>query len=246
MSLKLGNITTIVISSPQLAKEIKHKNDQIFSNRTIPDATRALDHSKFSMVWLPPTTQWRNLRRVCATKVFSTQKLDSTQVLRQRKVQELLDYVKESCKKGEALDIGEASFTTVLNSISNTFFSKDLAHYTSSKSQEFKDIIWGIMEEGGRPNVVDFFPIFGLLDPQGVRARIKSYFEKLITFFDGLVEDRLHSRASETGPKVCKDVLDSVLDLMMEDNSQISRSQVLHLFLASILAAKFNVSSASK
>ncbi|KAJ1413672.1 Cytochrome P450 [Sesbania bispinosa] len=234
MSLKLGNITTIVISSPQVAKEVMHKYDQIFSNRTIPDTLTALDHHKFSVVWMPPLAMWRTLRKACATKVFSSQQLDSTQVLRQRKVQELLDHVKECCKKGQALDIGEASFTTVLNSISNTFFSMDLAHYTSDKSQEFKDIVWGIMEEAGKPNVVDFFPIFRLLDPQGARTRMNNYFEKLISFFDGLIEERLHLRASENEIKASNDVLDSMIELMLEDNSQVSRPHVLHLFLVSI------------
>ncbi|RDX64636.1 Inactive cytochrome P450 76AD1, partial [Mucuna pruriens] len=113
MSLNLGNTTTIVISSPQVAKEVLHKNDQIFSHRTIPDTVNeALDHHIFSVAWLPLLAQWRTLRRVCATKVFSSHKLDPTQIIRQMKVQELMDYVKERCKKGEALDIGEASFTT--------------------------------------------------------------------------------------------------------------------------------------
>ncbi|XP_027334309.1 geraniol 8-hydroxylase-like [Abrus precatorius] len=231
MSLKLGNTNTIVISSPQIAKEVLQKNDQIFSNRKIPDTLRALDHHMFSVAWLPPLTQWRTLRRVCATKVFSSQQLDSTQVLRQRKVQELMDYVEEKCKKGEALDIGEASFTTVLNSISNTFFSMDLAHYTSDESQEFRNIIWGIMEEAGKPNVVDFFPIFRTLDPQGARTRMSSYFGKLIAFFDGLIDERLRLRALENESKPCNDVLDSVLELMLEDDSQVTRPHVLHLFL---------------
>ena len=148
----------------------------------------------------------------------------------------MLDHVKGSCKKGEALDIGEASFTIVLNSISNTFFSMDLAHYTSYESQEFKDIIWGIMEEAGKPNVVDFFPIFRRVDPQGARARMNSYFGKLIAFFDGLIEERLCLRGLERESKACNDVLDSLLELMLEDNSQVSRPHVLHLFLVSILA----------
>ncbi|XP_047149480.1 cytochrome P450 76T24-like [Vigna umbellata] len=231
MSLKLGSITTIVISSPHFAREVLQKKDQIFSNRTTPDAVRALDHHTLSVVWTPPSAPWRALRRVCATKVFSSQQLQFTQVCRQRKVQELMDYVKERCQKGEALDIGESSFTTVLNSISNTFFSMDLAHYASDKSQEFKDIIWGIMEEAGRPNVVDFFPIFRMLDPQGARRRMNGYFEKLIAFFDGLVEERLRLRALENEAKACKDVLDSVLELMLDDNSQVTRTHVLHLFL---------------
>ncbi|KAL1331436.1 geraniol 8-hydroxylase [Arachis hypogaea] len=239
MSLNLGSIKTIVISSPKLAKEILHKHDLILSNRTIPDTIRALDHHIFSMVWMPPTNQWRILRRACANKVFSPQLLDSTQILRQKKVQELLDFVNEKSEKGETLDIGEATFITVLNSISNTFFSMDLGHYNSSnKPQEFKDIFFGIMKEAGRPNVVDFFPMLRKLDPQGARARMNKYFGKLIDFFDGLVEERLGRER-----KLSNDVLDSLLEVMMEDNSQVTRPHLLHLFLDLFVAGTDTTSS---
>ncbi|KAL2337424.1 hypothetical protein Fmac_011870 [Flemingia macrophylla] len=231
MSLKLGNTTTIVISSPQLAKEVLHKNDNIFSSRTFPDSVRALDHHTLSITWLPALAQWKTLRRICATKIFSSQKLDSTQALRQRSVQALLDYVEESSNKGEALNIGEIVLITLLNSVSNTLFSMDLAHYTSDKSQELKDIIWGIMEEAGKPNIVDFFPILRLLDPQGARSRMDGYFRKLILFFDGLIEERLRLRALKNESKTSNDVLDSVLELMIEENSQVTRPHVSHLFV---------------
>ncbi|KAL2337425.1 hypothetical protein Fmac_011871 [Flemingia macrophylla] len=243
MTLMLGSTTTIVISSAKLAKEVLQKHDQIFANRTVPDTLQALDHHMLSMAWIPPSAQWRNLRRACAIKVFSSLQLDSTKVLRQKKVQDLMDYVKEKCSKSEALDIGDASFTTVLNSISNTLFSMDLAHYTSDKSREFKDIIWGIMEEAGRPNVVDFFPIFRLLDPQGARRRMTGYFGKLIAFFDGLIEERLRLRASQNEFKACNDVLDSMLELMLEDNSQVTRPHVLHLFIDLFVAGIDTTSS---
>ncbi|KAL1331353.1 hypothetical protein AAHE18_12G178600 [Arachis hypogaea] len=208
MTLKLGTITTIVISSPMLAKQILQKYDQIFSYRTIPDTIKALDHHLYSVGWLPPSTQWRILRRVCATKVFSPLKLDSTEVLQQKKLRELMDFV------------------------------KDKTHYDSSKSQEFKDIIWGIGEESGRPNVVDFFPFLRFLDPQGARARMTKYNEKLIAFVDGLIEERLNLKVleMETTNKRGKDVLDSVLEVMLEDNSQVTRLHVVHLFLILFVA----------
>ncbi|XLR11900.1 hypothetical protein S83_039838 [Arachis hypogaea] len=238
MTLKLGTITTIVISSPMLAKQILQKYDQIFSYRTIPDTVKALDHHLYSVGWLPPSTQWRILRRVCATKVFSPLKLDSTEVLRQKKLRELMDFVKVKSEKGEVLNFSEICFTTVLNFISNAFFSMDLAHYDSSKTQEFKDIIWGIGEESGRPNVVDFFPFLRFLDPQGARARMTKYTEKLIAFVDGLIEERLNLKAleMETTNKRGKDVLDSVLEVMLEDNSQVTRLHVVHLFLILFMA----------
>ncbi|KAF7844729.1 geraniol 8-hydroxylase-like [Senna tora] len=244
MNLKLGHITTIVISSPQAAREVLQKNDHSFSYRTVPDSLRAHDHHILSMVWMPPSAQWRVLKRVCATKVFSSHQLDSTQTIRQKKVQELLSHVGEYCLKGEALDIGEAAFTTVLNSISNTFFSMDLGHFASDKAQEFKDLIWGIMEEAGRPNVVDFFPILRVFDPQGVRRRMNGYFGNLIKFFDGLIDERLRLReASKMEANVCNDVLDSLMDIMMEENSQISRPHVLHLFLDLFVAGIDTTSS---
>ncbi|XP_025634214.1 cytochrome P450 76T24 isoform X1 [Arachis hypogaea] len=149
MTLKLGNITTIVISSPQLAKEVLHKHDKTFCDRQTPDTLTALDHHKVSVIWLPLRKKWRNLRRICADNLFSIQKLDSTQVLRQKKVQKLLDFVKERSEKGESLNM----------------------------------------------------------------------------------EERVQRRGLEGESNGRKDLLDSMVDLMLEDNSELSRSQVLHLLM---------------
>ena len=100
MTLKLGSITTIVISSPNLAKEALQKNDQAFSSRTIPDMARVFDRHEFSVGWLPTNSKWKNLRKACATQIFATQLLDATQALRQTKVQELIDHVNQSCQSG--------------------------------------------------------------------------------------------------------------------------------------------------
>ncbi|MED6182044.1 hypothetical protein PIB30_025120 [Stylosanthes scabra] len=184
---------------------------------------------------MQPTSRWRTLRKVCATKVFSSQQLDSTQVVRRRKVKELMDFVKKTSETFDVLDISEAIFTTVLNSISNTLFSMDVVQLgCSSKSQEFKDIFCGITEEAGKPNVVDYFPIFAKIDPQGARARMTKYYKKMIDFLDGIVEERLRLiKGLQMGDttKEYKDVLDYVLEVMLEDNSQVTRIHVLHLLV---------------
>ena len=68
------------------------------------------------------------------------------------------------------MDIGRAAFITVLNSISNTFFSIDLAQYSSSAlSREFQELVCGVMEVVGKPNIANYFPVLCLVDPQGAR-----------------------------------------------------------------------------
>lgn len=245
MTLKLGTLTTIVISSPQAAKLVLHDNSQIFSNRTVPHALGAVDHDKFSVAWVPTLNLWKKLRKSCAKKVFSTKMLDSTKNLRQQKLQELLDYVNEKSNKGEVFDIGEAVFTNVLNSVSNTLFSMDLAHSTvpDEKSQEFKTIIWGIMEEAGKPNISDFFPILRPLDPQGLYARMTNHMKKLCDIFDGIIEERIRSRSSKV-VEVCNDVLDSLLNINIgEANSELSRNEMVHLFLDLFVAGIDTTSS---
>ncbi|XP_045794480.1 cytochrome P450 76T24-like isoform X3 [Trifolium pratense] len=246
MTLKLGTITTIVISSPQLTKQVLHENSQIFSNRTVPHAICAVDHNKFSVGWVPTLALWKKLRKICATKVFSTKMLDSTKILRQQKLHELLDYVNEKCKKCEVFDIGEVVFTTVLNSISKTLFSMDLAHSTpDEKSQEFKNIIWGYMVEAGRPNVSDFFPILRPLDPQRVKARMANHMKKVYKIFDGIIEERICSRDSKADYEVCNDVLDSLLNNnnLGEPTSKLSHNEMVHLFLDLFVAGVDTTSS---
>ncbi|XP_059432212.1 cytochrome P450 76T24-like [Corylus avellana] len=229
MTLKLGSRTTIVISSPDLAKEALQKHDQVFSSRTIQDTARAFNHHKYSMAWLPASAQWRSLRKVSAQQIFFPQQLDSTEAIRCKKVQQLVDHVKENCNSGEAVNIGRAAFTTVLNAISNTFFSTDLAEYCSNASQEFLDLVVGAMEEAGRPNIVDYFPALRLVDPQGARRRMNIYFRKFFVFLDGIIDKRLQSRASSLGSKATSDVLDSLLNLVEEDDAELSCDHMKHL-----------------
>ncbi|AES79992.2 putative geraniol 8-hydroxylase [Medicago truncatula] len=244
MTLKLGTLTTIVISSPQLAKQVLHENSQIFSNRTVPHAIHALDHNKFSLGWLPTLALWKKLRKICATKVFSTKMLDSTKNIRQQKLQVLLDYVKEKCNKGEAFDIGEAVFTTVLNSVSNTFFSMDLAHSTpDEKSQVFENILRGLSELSGTSNIADFFPILRPLDPQRLYAKMAIHLGSLCEIIGGIIEERRASKIDSD--QVCNDVLDSLLNNDGETIfDQLSPKEMFHL-LPDLFAAGIDTTSST-
>ncbi|KAK7390597.1 hypothetical protein VNO78_25906 [Psophocarpus tetragonolobus] len=225
--VKIGTINTVVISSPSLAKEALHKKDQALASRFVPHSVQALSHDKASIVFLPVSTKWKTLRKVCATKIFSPQQLDSTQSLRQNKMKDLIDYLHEICLKGDAIDIGEIAFTTVLNSISNTLFPIDLASYSSSVSQKFRSVISCVLAEASKPNIADYYPILRRLDPQGARRRMQKYYQMLIDVFDCIIEERVQRVDSIEG----SDVLDSFLHITRKENSELTRHDVVHLFL---------------
>nr|BDZ29443.1 cytochrome P450 CYP76AD15 [Bougainvillea peruviana] len=226
ITLKLGSVTTIVVSSSEVAKEMFLKNDQSLANRTIPDSVRAGNHDKLSISWLPVSTKWRNLRKISAVQLLSIQRLDSSQGHRQAKVEQLIEYVRGCSKTGQAVDIGRVAFTTSLNLLSNTFFSKELASLDSSASQEFKKLMWCIMEEIGRPNYADYFPILGYVDPFGVRRRLAGYFDKLIEVFQEIIRERL---SMDNVVDNHNDVLSTLLDLYKKN--ELSMDEINHLLV---------------
>ncbi|OWM64970.1 geraniol 8-hydroxylase-like isoform X2 [Punica granatum] len=234
MTLKLGTVTVVVVSSHEAAREVLQKNDHVMASRTIPDVVRARDHYKHSLVWLPNSAKWKGFRRACSMQLFSRQKLDVTEMLRQRKVDELLDYLHENSVRGKAVTVGQAVFTTVLNLISNTLFSIDLTHHKENSVVEFKELIWGMMKEGGSPNISDFFPALRWIDPQGARRRMDAHFSQLFAVFDRIVEERTLKRASTDGSPRSDDMLESLLDL--RDSSELNREDI-NSILADLVVA---------
>nr|GEX42606.1 cytochrome P450 [Tanacetum cinerariifolium] len=187
MSLKLGSITTIVVSSPKMAKEFFQIHDQLFSGRSVPMSTQVVNHSKHSMVFLPAGDKWRRLRRITKEYLFSAQCVDRSENLRKKKVQELLQHVTQCCTNNKAVNVGEVAFTTVLNMISNLFFSRDFSQYDTKVSQEYRDIITRASEVNGKPNLVDFFLLPKPLDPQGLTREATIFANKLYDLFDKIV-----------------------------------------------------------
>ncbi|WMV18396.1 hypothetical protein MTR67_011781 [Solanum verrucosum] len=168
-SLRLGNITTVVISSSAGVKEVLQKQDLAFS-RSVPDAMCAHNHHQFSVIWLPMDNRWRRLRKILNTYIFS--------------------------------------------------------------GKEFRELVCKFMEEFGKPNVVDFFPMLRRMDPQGIRRRISIHAGKLLKLFEGLIDERVEQRKLQTNTTSSNDdVLDVLLNVSQEDPEAIQRKDIEHMFL---------------
>ncbi|KAI3681648.1 hypothetical protein L6452_36450 [Arctium lappa] len=218
-----------------MAKEFFQIHDKEFSGRSVPDTARTVDHHKYSMAWLPAGEQWRTLRRIAKEYLFSVKCLDRSERLREVKVQELVNYVNQCSINEKEVNINAVAFTTTLNILSNFIFSMDLGQYDSVSSQEFMEAVSGLMEVVGKPNLADFFPILKSLDPQGLLRRANVYGTKLLTIIDRIIDQRLQKRLSSSpyhGVSCThNDVLDSLLNLHLKDESEFSRNDMIHLVL---------------
>jgi len=215
MSLRLGAVTTVVASSPDVAREFLQRHDAAFATRSVPNAISA--HARHSVAWLPNSPRWRALRKVMATELFAPHRLDALRHLRREKVRLLVDHVGRLAQDGTAVDVGRAAFTTALNLLSSTIFSRDLTNLDDrGESKEFQEVVTEIMEAAGRPNLSDFYPAFAAADLQGCRRRVAKVFARLHRMFDVEIDQRRHAR--KAGQPRKNDFLDLLLDSEMGDN----------------------------
>uniref|UniRef100_A0A1W7HBR7 Cytochrome P450 n=1 Tax=Scoparia dulcis TaxID=107240 RepID=A0A1W7HBR7_SCODU len=241
MCLRLGLINTVVVTSAAIAKEVLQKQDLAFSSRTIPNALHAHDQFKYSIVWLPVANRWRSLRKALNSNMFAGSRLDANQHLRSRKVQELIAYCRKSSQTGDAVDVGRAAFRTSLNLLSNTIFSKDLTDPFSDSAKEFKDLVWGVMVEAGKPNLVDFFPFLDKIDPQGIRRRMTIHFGKILDLLGGLIDERIQKGKPQSDG--ASDVIDVLLTTSEENPEEIDRIHIERMCLDLFVAGTDTTSS---
>ncbi|KAJ8767638.1 hypothetical protein K2173_018196 [Erythroxylum novogranatense] len=228
MSLKLGQLNTVVISSATLAKKILQKHD-------------AHGHHEAGMPWLPVAEPWRNLRKICNSYVFSNQRLDANQQLRLEKIQDLFDDIQESCRLGRSVNIGELAFKTTLNAMSNTIFSLDLTNSSLETAKEFKEVVRCIMDEAGKPNLADYFPFLKNFDLQRIRSMGK-YFGKMLEVFDRKIYERLELRKAKDYVQA-NDMLETLLSICEDSSEEFDTHRIKHLFLDLFVAGTDTTSS---
>ncbi|KEH15729.1 cytochrome P450 family protein, partial [Medicago truncatula] len=214
MSLKLGQITTVVISSSTMAKQVLLTNDKFLSNRTVPQSVSVLNHDQYSLAFTPISPLWKELRKICNTQLLSHKSLDASQDVRRMKIRQLLSDIHQSSQIGEAIDIGTIVFKTTINLLSNTIFSVDLIQ-SNGAAGEFKDLATDITKL--------------MLDPQGLKRRQTKNVTKVLDIFGDLINQRLEKREC-TRVDTCKDMLDAMLNIS-KDNEFMDKNMIQHLSL---------------
>ncbi|GLJ19781.1 hypothetical protein SUGI_0358420 [Cryptomeria japonica] len=228
MTLHLGMKTTVVVSSPAMAKEVLKTHDNVLAGRMVIEAFKTLSHDKSSLVFGEYGPYWRHLRRIATVELFSPKRLDALQHLRRDQIFGMIRLIFE--EKGNVVDIGKTAFCTTLNVLGNMFFSTSVFDPRNpSSSAGIKDTVSDMMEVSGKLNLVDCFPFLRFLDPQGVSRDMTTHLKAMYDFCDMFIQRRLSAKRDNSE----KDFLDVLLDFRTEDFTIVGiRAFISELFVA--------------
>nr|XP_007142403.1 hypothetical protein PHAVU_008G277500g [Phaseolus vulgaris]ESW14397.1 hypothetical protein PHAVU_008G277500g [Phaseolus vulgaris] len=122
MYLQLGELCCIVVSSPEMAKEVMKTHDIIFANRPYVLAADAITYGSKGMTFSPYGSYWRQMRRICTMELLAPKRVDSFRSTRQ---QELSNFVKEiSLSEGSPINLTRKISSLTYGLISRILFGK--------------------------------------------------------------------------------------------------------------------------
>ncbi|KAI3746309.1 hypothetical protein L6452_08737 [Arctium lappa] len=213
MTLWLGSMCTVVISSNEAACEMFKNHDVVLAGRKIYECMKGdFGDELGSMITAQYGPKWRMLRRLCNTEFFLNSRLDATSGIRHRCIDKMVQSMHEASSNGtNSIDVGRFFFLMAFNLIGNLMFSRDLVDSKSKKGARFFHHAGKVMEYGGKPNVADFIPFLKRFDPQGIRKNMQLHVRKAFRIAGGFIEERMNG-LEEKVDKRSKDFLDVLLE----------------------------------
>lgn len=199
LSLKLGGKTSIVISSPEMARAVLKENDVTFANRPVPAVVTAMEYGGRDIVFTPYGPEWRMLRKVCVRDMLGHVTLDAFYCYRRQEVRKIVKYL-HGLKGCCTVNVGELMFSSVLNVITSMLWGGTVeGDERAVVGAEFRQVVGEITELLGKPNVSDFFPCIAWLDLQGLKKQMKVVIAKLECIFEKIIEERLQEEGNYSG-----------------------------------------------
>lgn len=187
LKLQLGHKLGIIVSSPNLAREVLKDHDITFANRDVPDVARIAAYGGSDIAWSPYGPEWRMLRKVCVLKMLSNSTLDSVYELRRREVRNIISYIYG--KPGSPINVGEQTFLTILNVVTSMLWGGTVPGEERGRlGAEFRRVVADMTELLGAPNISDFFPALARFDLQGLVKKMSGLAPKFDQIFDRMIE----------------------------------------------------------
>ncbi|KAL8245834.1 hypothetical protein R6Q59_007050 [Mikania micrantha] len=211
MTLWLGSMCTVVISSNKAAREMFKNHDVVLAGRKVYECMKGdFGDELGSMITAQYGSNWRLLRRLSTTEFFLNSRLDATSGIRSKCIDRLVQSIQDASDINGAtsIDVGRFFFLMAFNLIGNLMFSKDLLDPESKKGAEFFYHAGKVMEYAGKPNVSDFMPFLKWLDPQGIRRNMQNHIREAFRIAGGFIAERMEDKVYRRS----KDYLDVLLE----------------------------------
>ncbi|KAL3748755.1 hypothetical protein ACJRO7_009917 [Eucalyptus globulus] len=244
MSLRLGLVPAVVVSSPEAAGLFLGTHDAIFASRPrIPEAELDFYTTK-GLVFTEYGPYWRSVRKLCTTHLLSAARVRSFEGMRREEVGSLVASLRESAAAHEAVDLSAQVERAM----------EDMAcRMILGRSTDGEHDLKGIIQENARVagvfNLADYVPFLRPLDLQGSSRQFKAVRRSVDKLLEKIIDDHVQDTAHYDSEHQ-QDFIDILLSMMnqpidpREEKYIIDRTNIKAIIL-DMISGSFETASTS-
>ncbi|AES70567.2 putative cytochrome P450 [Medicago truncatula] len=233
MHMQLGELSCIVVSSQDMAKEIMKTHDLNFANRPPLLAAEIITYGYKGMTFSPHGSYWRQMRKICTMELLTQKRVESFRLQRE---EELSNLVKDIIlSEGSPINISEKVDSLAYGLTSRTAFGSQV-----EGKERYRKLMKDVSKMAGGFSLADLYPSIGILK---VLTGLRQGIEKLHREMDEILENVVRSHREknlETGDKeeTGEDLVDVLLKLQKHSDLEhplsdnILKATILDIFSA--------------
>nr|XP_043629503.1 cytochrome P450 CYP736A12-like [Erigeron canadensis] len=191
MSIRLGNVETVVLSSSEATKLFLGTHDEVFCSRPQMQASKFLSYGTKGIAFAEYGPHWRSMRKLCTMELLSSAKLSGYSNMRKEEIELSVDEVRASSMNNKVVNLSEVASRLIEKMTFRMLFGKK-----SYKESGFHRVVEESSQVVGAFNLADYVPLLAPLDLQGLTRRIKLISKECDNMLETIIKD--HERDIDT------------------------------------------------
>ena len=207
--LQLGQIPTLIISSPKIAKEAFTTHDLVFSSRPFLFSAQHTFYNCTDIAFSPYGSYWRHVRKICILQLLSNKRVQSFASIRQQEVARLVSRISHS---NNQVDLSNLLAMYGNDVICRMALGREFSAGGAYHLHGIQEIIDDYQLLLGGFCLGDLFPSLSFISKlTGMKSRLVRTFKR----FDKLLDQVIVEHQSPEGEKLgeSKDLVDVLLDI---------------------------------
>ncbi|KAL8103211.1 hypothetical protein AgCh_027667 [Apium graveolens] len=222
MTLHMGSVPILVVSSAKMAKEVLKTQDLIYCNRPVLTGPRKMSYNGLDVAYGRYSDHWRQVRKFCTLELFTQSRAQlCVRPVRQKEVSRMIERLQESAASSKDVNAFECFANLSTSVISGVAFGNRYDEDRLGKDR-FQRMVSGLEEMFVGSFMSDYFPVFGWIDKlSGMNAKLDRTFKELEAFYQQLIDEHLQRDRSESQTEDLIDVM-----LKNKDSSSLSMDTI--------------------
>ncbi|KAH9702881.1 Phenylalanine N-monooxygenase [Citrus sinensis] len=250
--IRLGNVHVIPVTSPEIALEVLKDNDSIFATRPLTMGTEYSSRGFLSVAVVPWGQQWKKMRKMVASHVLSSARLNSLISKRREEADNLVRFIYNQCRESASaatvVDVRLATRHYCGNVIRKMMFNR--RYFGEGKEdggpgfeeEEHVESLFVALQHLYSFTLSDYVPWMRVFDLEGHEKIVSAAMKTANKYHDSIIDERVQQRRHHDNKKEAHndlDLLDVLISAKDENGDPLLsideiKSQCMDLTLATV------------